>query len=276
MSEATLPAQPHAEKSVSAGAVADGVNWRAVALPVEHGAWGMLGEPLVLGLLVAPSWAGLGVAVASLAAFLAHHPLKLVVADWRRGVVQPRTVAARVCVVLYGTVAVTGVVFAARGSSGWWHPLAAAAPLALAQLAYTARNQGRALLPELLGGVALSSVVAAEMRAAGLPLAPSLAAWAVFAARAVGAVLYVRARLRLDRGLAPNRALPIVAHALGLILAVALSRAGHLPWLAAPAFALLLARAAYGLSPYRRRVAPRVVGMSELAYGIGFVAMLAL
>ncbi len=261
---------------MSPGAVTDGVNWRAVALPVEHGAWGMLGEPLVLGLLVAPSWAGLGVAVASLAAFLAHHPLKLVVADWRRGRAQPRTAAARLCVLLYGVVAAVGLFLAARGSSGWWHPLAAAAPLALAQLAYSARNQGRALLPELLGGVALSSVVAAEMRAAGLPLAPSLAVWAVFAARAVGAILYVRARLRLDRGLAPDRALPVAAHAMGLLLAVALSRAALLPWLAAPAFALLLLRAAYGLSPYRRRVSPRVVGMSELAYGIGFVVMLAL
>jgi hypothetical protein len=34
------------------------LNLKSVALPVEHGGWGMLGEPLLLALLVAPSWAG--------------------------------------------------------------------------------------------------------------------------------------------------------------------------------------------------------------------------
>jgi len=126
--------------------------------------------------------------------------------------------------------------------------LAAAAPFALAQLAYEVRHQSRQLLPELLGSVALSSVVAAEMRAAGLPFGLCLAAWAVFAAKAVSAVLYVRTQLRLDRGLGPDRTAAVGSQAGGLFLAMALARAGLIPWLTAPAFVLLLARAAYGLS----------------------------
>lgn len=261
---------------MSARSAVDGINLRSVALPVEHGGWGMLGEPLLLGLFVAPSWAGLGVALAALAGFLAHHPAKLVLADWHRGAAHRRTTVALGFVVLYGSAAGVGLGVAAGGQQGWWMPLAAAAPFAVAQLAYDARLQGRQLVPELLGAVALGSVVAGEMRAAGLPLGSSLAAWAVLVAKAVGAVLYVRGRLRCDRGLAPNRAAVVTSHVGALLLALTLARAGYTPWLAVPAFVLLLARAAYGLSSVHRRVRPQVVGIQEMAYGFSFVLLVAI
>ena len=276
MSETTLQAHACAKETVSARSAVDGINLRSVALPVEHGGWGMLGEPLLLGLFVAPSWAGLGVALAALAGFLAHHPAKLVLTDWHRGAAHRRTTVALGFVVLYGSAAGVGLGVAAGGQQGWWVPLAAAAPFAVAQLAYDARLQGRQLVPELLGAVALGSVVAGEMRAAGLPLGSSLAAWAVLVAKAVGAVLYVRGRLRCDRGLAPNRAAVVASHVGALLLALTLARAGYAPWLAVPAFVLLLARAAYGLSSVHRRVRPQVVGIQEMAYGFSFVLLVAI
>ncbi len=60
------------------------VRLRSVALPVEHGGWGLLLEPIALGLLVAPSLAGFCLSVAAAGAFLARHPLKLVMADRQR------------------------------------------------------------------------------------------------------------------------------------------------------------------------------------------------
>ena len=39
--------------------------WRVVALPDEHGGWGLTAEPVLLGLLVAPSWAGLAIGAAA-------------------------------------------------------------------------------------------------------------------------------------------------------------------------------------------------------------------
>jgi hypothetical protein len=44
--------------------------WRDVILPKEHGSWSLALEPIALGLLVAPSWAGGSLAVAVLAGFL--------------------------------------------------------------------------------------------------------------------------------------------------------------------------------------------------------------
>jgi hypothetical protein len=261
---------------VMAGTLPAPVRLRSVALPAEHGAWGLLGEPIVLGLLVAPSWAGLGIAVFAIGAFLAHHPLKLAGSDILKGRRAPRTAAATRVFVVYAAIAAGGLALAsAAGRGGWWLPLAAAAPLVLWQLRYEVGQKGRQLMPQLLPAVALGSVAAAEMRAAGVASGLALAAWALLAAKAVTAVLYVRTRLRLDRGQRPDRAGALVSHALALALALGLVSAGHAPWPAVAAFALLLLRAAWGVSPLRRAVRPQVVGLQEVGYGLAFVLILA-
>jgi YwiC-like protein len=237
----------------------------------------MLGEPLLLGLVVAPSWAGLGVAIAAIGAFLTRHPAKLALADRLRKASYPRTAVAERFILFYGAVTLAGVGLALdRGAAGWWVPLALAAPLALIQLAYDARHQGRGLAPELLGGAALGSVAAAEMLAAGFAPAPAITTWVLVAAKAVSTVLYVRARLRYDRGLNPDRTSAVVANASALALSTVLAAGGRAPWLAVGAFALLLARAVYGLSPLHRRVRPQAVGVQEMAYGFSFVLIVAL
>ena len=58
--------------------------WKQAAMPSEHGGWGLTLEPVLLGLLIAPSWGGLSLGLAAFAAFLVRTPLKLVVIDRRR------------------------------------------------------------------------------------------------------------------------------------------------------------------------------------------------
>jgi hypothetical protein len=248
---------------------------KTVALPVEHGGWGLLGEPLLLGLLAAPSWPGLGVGLAATFAFLARHPLKLALADRRAGRRSARTRAAERFVLVYGGLAAGGVALAFSGATGWWVPFAVAAPLALVQLVHDSRNQGRHLLPELLGGVALGAIVAGELMAAGWDVTRAFAAWGLVALKAVGAILYVRARLRCDRGLALSRSPVLATHALALGASGALAAFQLAPALAVVAFGVLLARSGYGLSRFHRRVRPQAVGIMELAYGICFVVLLA-
>ena len=72
-----------------------------------------------------------------------------------------------------------------------------------------------------------------------MPAADDLAAR--FAAKGIGAVLYVRTRLRRDRGLDPDRAAALLSHAAALALGMALATAGLAPWLAVPALGVLLA-----------------------------------
>ena len=54
-------------------------------MPDEHGGWGLTAEPALLGLLVAPSWAGAALGIAAFLAFLVRTPLKLVLVDRWRG-----------------------------------------------------------------------------------------------------------------------------------------------------------------------------------------------
>jgi hypothetical protein len=252
------------------------VSLAAVALPVEHGGWGFVIEPLLLGLVVVPGASAAGLAVAAPGAFLARHPAKLALGDVLRRRRYPRTGWAALFVLAYGALALAGLALtAASAAAPFWHPVAAAAGLALVQLGYDARLRGRELAPELLGCVAPGAIASAALLAAGWRAGPALAAWLILAVRAVASVLYVRSRLRLDRGVAHAAAPAVVAHLAGLGLVVGLAAVGLGPWLALPAFALLLARALHGRSSRRRIVRPQVVGLRELAFGMATAALLA-
>ena len=54
---------------MSATAASQRVRLKSIALPPEHGAWGFLLEPLLAGLLIAPSWAGLCLALGVIGPF---------------------------------------------------------------------------------------------------------------------------------------------------------------------------------------------------------------
>ena len=203
------------------------VPWRAVALPAEHGGWGFLTEPVVLGLVLAPSAAGLCLALAALAAFLARHPLRLWLIDRRKGVRYPRTALAERVFAAYAaaTLALAAAAFA-LASSSFWLPLAVAAPIGLVALAFDARGRSREALPEAAGAVALGASAAAIALAGGAPAAFAWGAWALLALRAVTSVLYVRARIRLDRGLAAGPRAVHAGHAAALAAATGLASVG--------------------------------------------------
>jgi hypothetical protein len=249
---------------------------RPIALPIEHGGWGFLAEPVLLGMLVAPSWAGLALGLAALGAFLARHPLKLALADRRKAVRYPRTAWAERFACLYAGLALLALVAAfATAHAGFWLPLALAAPLGLIQLRLDLDSRGREMMPELLGAVALTSLAASMLLAGGFSTLAALVAWLILAVRGTVSVLYVRARFRLDRGLDPRLGLAWASHISGLLLLAALASLGLAPRLAAFAFAMLLARALVGLSRFRRPVRPQTIGLQELALGLATVVLLA-
>jgi hypothetical protein len=259
----TEPAPPR--RAAALGPVA----WKAVALPTEHGGWGLLGEPIVLGLVLAPAAAGACLALSAGAAFLARHPLRLVFLDRRRGVRYPRTALAERFFAGYALAATALLALAlALAPAAFWPALVAAAPIALASLAYDVFGRSREALPEAMGAVALSGACAAIALAGGAPAPVAFAAWVLLALRSAGSVLYVRARIRLDRGLPAGPGLVLAGHAAALALVTAMATARVAPWLAVVAFAVLLARAGWGLSRRRRPVRPRQLGLRELGYGV--------
>src|SRR5215207_3579421 len=140
-----------------------GVRLKTVALPTEHGGWGITLEPVVLGLLVAPSFAGAGLALATVGAFLARHPFKIVAGDRRRGRRFARTPYAERFTLLYAAAVSAGFALSLYSAKDYTLllPLAAAAPLGAVQLWYDAAGRSRGLLPEVAGSVAMSAVAAA-------------------------------------------------------------------------------------------------------------------
>jgi hypothetical protein len=251
------------------GAAQSGVRVRTVALPNEHGGWGLALEPVALGLLVAPSPAGFFLAVATLGAFLARHPFKIVEGDRRRGRRFPRTAVAERFALLYACLALAGLLATATTAVSYQFilPLLLAAPFATVQLAYDATGRSRALAPELAGSFGLAAVSTSIALAGGWPLPAAFGLWAILASRVVPTILYVRARLQLKHGETPSLSPVFISHvcALGIVVALALMKVA--PLLAVAALLVLLLRAAFGFSETAQRASAKQIGIRELAYG---------
>jgi hypothetical protein len=251
--------------------------WRTVALPVEHGGWGFLLEPVLLGLLVAPSGAAAALSLAVIAAFLLRQPAKIILVDWRRGRTFARTQLAWRFAILYAGIALLGVATTVSlAGIDWLLPPLLALPFGLIFLYYDLTQPGRTWQAEIAAPVALASATASMAIVDGWMLGPSLALWIALTARAVPSILYVRARLRLDRGKDPDQILPILSHLIALFAVATLIQIELLPWLSLIPFVILLARAIHGLSTRRWRVSVKVIGFVELGLGIATVLLIAL
>jgi len=199
--------------------------WRTVAIPSEHGGWGLTAEPILLGLLLAFSWPGLAIGLAAMLAFLARTPLKLALVDRRRGRDLDRTALARRIavaeVVAIGALGGTALLVA---GPKWLVPVAIALPLFAVELRYDIRSRGRRLVPELCGAVGMGAVVAAIVVAGDGSARLAAAAWLVLAARSVAAIPFIRTQIgRLHRGAVSTRSsdlFQLIAIAIAVVAAV--------------------------------------------------------
>lgn len=252
------------------------VSIKSVAVPAEHGGWGFLSEPLLLGLLIAPSLPGIGLVLMMAAVFLLHQPLKIVVKDRRKGRVYERTRLAQQFLVIYGVSGLVGfgITWVSASNPLWIIPLLTAAPFAALQLAYELRNDGRNLVSEIVGALVLAASAPALLLAAGhLPLLAVLA-WGALALRIIPAILYVRARIRLIHGKPIRRQLIIAAHLAAVVIGLFLWASGLANAAILLATGALLARAIYGLY-FSPSVAAKVVGFQEVFWGMAYMVMCA-
>lgn len=249
---------------------------KSVALPSEHGGWGFLLEPIVLGMLVAGSFPGLLLAIAALGVFLIHQPLKIALKDRLKNRRPPRTVWAERFVLAYGLMALLPfLVLLWSTDRAFLLPIALAVPFAGVQLYYDARNQSRHPIPEIGGALALAVIAPAMAVLAGWNLLSAMPLWIMLALRVIPSILYVRARLGLEHN-KPVLPWPVwLTHITAVIISGALSVLGVTAWVSILAFSILLIRAGIGLSSYRKPRPPKIIGMQELAYGLLTVILIA-
>ena len=109
-------------------------------------------------------------------------------------------------VVIAETVLLACAVAVAVALAGWtWLvPMVIAAPLIAVEFSFDIRSRGRRLIPELCGAVGISAVAASIVIVAGQDGGLAAGLWLVLAARAVGAIPFVRVQIvRLRRGRGP-------------------------------------------------------------------------
>lgn len=252
--------------AASGPARAQKVRLGQVALPTEHGSWGFLFEPIVAGLALAPSVGGIWLAVMVIGAFLLRQPLKVVLITRKRPV--PQTAYALRFALIFGVVMLAGfagsIICAPQIS---FVPLILAVPLAAYQIYCDAGRRSRQLTAELLGSTAIASSIASIAIAGGWGELSAGALWLVMTARLIPSILYVRNRLDLEKGKTANRTIPIAAHLAALTAVAAGAAFFVIPKLTLVMFAILLARCAFGLSSFRKKVKAMRIGIGEVIYG---------
>lgn len=256
------------------------VRVRTVALPNEHGGWGLTLEPALLGLLVAASWPGAAIGAAAFVGFLARTPLRVVLVDRRRHRELERTrLASRVLAIELAVIALLGGAALALAGPVWLVPVAVAVPLVIVELAYDMRSRSRRLVPELCGSIGIAAVAPAIVLAAATEIdrdTVALAAglWLILAARALASIPFVRAQIvHLRRG----------------VRATALSDAMQVVALAVASVAVVLHRSsaagAVGIAVivvlqliWSRRPSPpaRTLGFRQLGLGLALVVITAI
>jgi len=259
----------HADREVGERA-----RWRAAAIPSEHGGWGLTLEPVLLGLFVAWSVAGVALGVAAFTAFLLRTPAKLVAVDIRRGRWLDRSrlalwIAIVEMVVLAAAVAVT----IALVGWVWLVPVLVAGPLVAIELSFEIRSRGRRLVPELCGAVGIGAAAASIALAGNRPAGLAIGLWLVMAARAVGAIPFVRVQiLRLRRGQGP-----VWKSDLAQVAAIAIATLATMVdrKLFAGLAGVLLLALAQTVWVRRASIPAKRLGLREMAIGIALVAVTA-
>jgi hypothetical protein len=190
-------------------------------------------------------------------------------ADWQRRKRYARTKAAERVMLVYSAVAVIGLVGAvALAGPEILVPFILMLPLAAIMFIGYAQNRGRDLLPELSGAAALAVTASGMALADGQSASLALALWIILNARNIPSILYVRARLRLEKEKPYSLALVLIANLIGVGSVLALIVSDLAPILSFVALLILAARAVVGLSPYRRRVRTQTIGFLEIGYGL--------
>lgn len=246
--------------------------WRTVAVPTEHGGWGLTAEPILLGLAISFSWAGLAIGVAALLAFLVRTPLKLALVDRRRNRSLDRTrLAWRIAATELALLLALSVVAIIAAGWSWLAPVATAVPFIAVELWFDIRSRGRRLVPELSGAIGIAAVAASIVLAGDGSTRLAVAAWLILAGRAIASIPFVRTQIeRLRHGTATLQATDTF-QAVGVVV---VSLAASIEPVVAPgAVAVGLLAIIQSALMRRSHIPPaKVIGLTQMALGSVVVA----
>jgi hypothetical protein len=253
-------------------------------LPKEHGAYGQLGFPLATALAVAgPSRAGILIAAAAIAAFLAHEPAEILLGHRGPRARREQGTRARLAFALCATAAAgagCGLLLALPRSMYW----SVAVPLVPAVLlgVCTVTDREKTWYGEVAAAIAFSTVAVPIVIAAGGSLVQALTIAVPFALFSVLSTLAVRVVILRVRGggdpvaTSRTRRAVFTLAALAATTLIGLALSSSFPWLIAAAAApgLLAATAVTAAPPpptRLKRLGWTLMGASVLTAAIVIV-----
>lgn len=238
-----------------------------VVVPSEHGGWSLTIEPVLLGLLVAPSWLGVLLGLLAVLAFMMRTPVKMVLVDRIRGRSLARTQLARKVALYEAALALAGVVIllTATDKAFLW-PLAVAAPLVAIEFWYDVHSRSRRLIPELAGSVGIGAAASAVALLGGADVGLALGLWLAIAARAAAAIPFVRVQLRRAKSQPFRMASSDGAQAGAVVIVMCGAIAGLVSWVAVAAIGVVA-----GTHLWLARTPPpsaQMVGAQQVVVGL--------
>lgn len=251
------------EPSITPGR-ADPVRRASVFLPKEHGSWSLALEPVLFGLLVAPTLAGGALAVGAVSAFFLRRPLKA--ASRSRSRADLGTVA------LLGTFAAAGLVTTVV--LGGWRPLLPlipALPLALLFLHWDRQNETRATQAELAASSIFALLPSVMAMQATMTIGTAIALSTIMLARSAPTILIVRTYLRLRKGQHPSLAPAVVTTLAAALLIIMMAARQWVPWVAAGLVLASALRLALLVPALRPDWPARRLGIGEMIFGVIYV-----
>ncbi len=246
-------------------------NLKFVALPREHGSWGLTFEPLTLALIVGFSQEGILLFLGATFAFLAHQPARVLLTE------TSQHKWAWIFLFLYSFLAaVFGFFYLQMATLQQALPTLVAIGLMFLYLIAEYFNLHRALLTELMGSVAMGLIALSIVLSANWPWNKAWPFLILLFLRSLSTILYVHFRLKLDRKKVASAFWAELWQFLTLLLAIGLRYLKGIPFLAFLSVVVLSLRGLYGLSPWRKPMTVKQIGLAEFFYGVLFVTFSAI
>jgi hypothetical protein len=234
-------------------------------LPVSHGSWAFVIEPLSLALWAAWSSEGLILALGAFSAFLAHQPMRLLLNNGFQ-----KTVF--ITAFLFTSLSAVSIIYFLQYADTYsiWM-ISAAVVLMPVFLVMDFQGNGKNILAEIIVPFTISLLAAAIFLVRNQNIYYAVSFLILLLSRSIPTVFYVRAQVRIIKGSIYGVSGLLISHLLSLIIIVILIRDNLLPAAVVIAVIFLLLRCCIFIFPLKNRLSVRQLGLSEFIFGIFFV-----
>ncbi len=241
---------------------------KKIAMPQEHGSWEFFFEPLILSLIIAYSYQGLMLFLASSFIFLSHQPIRIL---FDKKINKGDKRKALVFAVIYISIELIALWQSIAGAElKHFFPFFIAIVLMASFLTVEINTPKESFLARLIPPLAVDLIAVSIVRLGGMKIPETIAFYFVLLGRSALTAFYIKEKLNKLKQQYLNSAYIFLLHSLYLIILVFLSIGELTPFTTIIAAIILLGRAVLGLRSNGKSNV-RSIGIWEVIHGVIFV-----